>query len=86
MRAEIEAIVGASALDEREVRDHWPIRMRWNQSVPSHRACGFAAGAALLPGIGFIDFVSPNDVLASVRHDKVMAGETPANPAALVSD
>ena len=25
MRAEIEKIVGAAALDEREVRDHWPL-------------------------------------------------------------
>jgi hypothetical protein len=30
-------------------------RMRKNQSVLSHRACGFAAGSALSPGIGFID-------------------------------
>ena len=58
--------------------------MRENQTVFPHRACGFAAGSARIPGIGFIELVSPNHVLASIGRDMVMAGGTPANPATLV--
>jgi hypothetical protein len=59
--------------------------MRKNQSVLSHRACGFAAGSALTPGIGLMELFSPSRGWAWQERDKVMAGGTPANPAALVS-
>ena len=50
--------------------------------VPSHRACGFAAGAALFPvyRYGFIEEEFPLATLRVVG-DKVMVGGTPANPA-----
>src|SRR5450759_4244033 len=56
--------------------------MRGNQTVSSHRACGFAAGSALLPGIGFTKNWFLNATIWS-EENKVMAGGTPANPAAL---
>jgi hypothetical protein len=36
--------------------------MRGNRTVSPHRPVGFADGAALLPGIGFIRLVSPGHV------------------------
>src|SRR5438067_5400563 len=53
--------------------------------VPSHRACGFAAGAALLPVYGW-DYLSSQSMrrLGDPR-DKVAAGMNPAAKAALVS-
>jgi hypothetical protein len=93
MRAEIEAIVGAAALDEREVRE----RLRGNpdgslcaQAALRLALLNAAAGAsrapALFPAIGWpllrIDFSSR---CVGVNGNKVMAGGTPANPAALVS-
>ena len=56
--------------------------MREDQSVSSHRACDFAAGAALHPGMGLITNWSLQATIGS-GIDKVMAGGTPANPAAL---
>jgi hypothetical protein len=51
--------------------------------VPSHRELGFAEVAALFPG----DWIFGEFLLAAlgVVRNKVMAGGTPANPAALVS-
>jgi hypothetical protein len=54
--------------------------MRKNQSVLSHRACGFAAGSALTPGIGLITNWFLHATIGDIK-DKVMAGGTPANPA-----
>ena len=52
--------------------------------VPSHRACGFAAGAALFPVYGWA-LIEDEFLLATpgVVRDKVMAGGTPANLATL---
>jgi hypothetical protein len=51
--------------------------------VPSHRACGFAACAALFPAYrwDYLNYLllAPSGVV----RDKVMAGGTPANPATL---
>ena len=41
------------------------------------------AGAPI-PGMGFIELVSPRHDWVAIGRDKVAAGETPANPAALV--
>ena len=52
--------------------------------VPSHRACGFAAGAALFPAYRwdlFDDHSLPR--MERVDSDKVTAGETPAAHATL---
>jgi hypothetical protein len=57
--------------------------MGGNQSVPSHRRVGFADAAALLPGIGLIKNQFLQATIGS-SWNKVMAGGTPANPAALV--
>jgi hypothetical protein len=49
--------------------------------VPSHRPVGFADGAALPPVYGW-DFLNGcSSPRLGVPGDKVMAGETPANPA-----
>jgi hypothetical protein len=58
--------------------------MRENRTVFPHRACGFAAGAAPIPGMGLIELFSPSNALASIGSDKFAAGETPAALAALV--
>jgi hypothetical protein len=58
--------------------------MRENQTVFPHRACGFAAGAAPIPGMGFIELVSSSHALVSLGRDKVAAGETPAALTTLV--
>jgi hypothetical protein len=52
--------------------------------VPSHRACGCAAGAALFPVYRWDLFKKSLSLpgLAGEK-DKVMAGGTPANPAGL---
>jgi hypothetical protein len=51
--------------------------------VPSHRACGFAAGAALFPVYGWDLFREFPLATFGVVGDKVMAGGTPANLATL---
>ncbi len=49
--------------------------------VPSHRELGFAEVAALFPW----DWIFGESLLATLGsiEDKVMAGETPANPATM---
>ena len=42
MRAEIEQIVGAAALDDREVRDHWPLGLMEERDGVQRRDGGAA--------------------------------------------
>jgi hypothetical protein len=53
--------------------------------VPSHRPVGFADGAALPPVYGWDFFrIGLSSPRLGAAENKVMAGETPANPATLV--
>jgi hypothetical protein len=58
--------------------------MRENRTVFPHRRVGFADAAAPIPGMGFIDLVSPSHVSVSLGTDKVAPGGTPAALATLV--
>jgi hypothetical protein len=53
--------------------------------VPSQRACGFAAGSALFPVIGWAYHEQFLHATFGSDLDKVMARGTPANPARLVT-
>jgi hypothetical protein len=57
--------------------------MRENQTVFPHRACGFAAGAAPIPGIGFSELDSPGGAWWRMELDKDAAEGTSAAPATL---
>jgi len=76
VRADLEAIVGSTALDERAVRE---TDIRGNLSVPSHR--GRYAAAALFPAVWIIREFLP----ARLRFigDQVAAGVNPAAIATL---
>jgi len=53
--------------------------------VPSHRACGFAAGAALFPGLmGFSNWI--RQATPGWWENKVAAGVNPAATAMLVME
>jgi hypothetical protein len=51
--------------------------------VPSHRACGFAAGAALFPVYGWDCLSSHHRRRLADEEDKVAAGMNPAAKATL---
>jgi len=78
MRAELESIVGAAALDERPVRE----TIRGNLPVPSHRAAP-RRGAALFPAV----VITRKSLQTTNRRlrDQVAAGQNPAALATLVN-
>src|SRR5258706_10343434 len=62
MRAEIEKIVGAAALDEREVRDHWPLGLMEERDGVKRPKVLVARPAGREQVIAILRWAAANDV------------------------
>ena len=62
MRAELEAIVGAAALDEREVRDHWPLGLMEERDGVKRPKVLVATPAGREQVIAILRWAASNDV------------------------